>query len=55
MTSPGEGTPPGSFWGRYVPGVLALVVLGAPLAVLPLVNSAVLVGVPAGLLAMARR
>lgn len=55
MTSPGEGTPPGSFWGRYVPGVLALVVLGAPLAVLPLVNSAVLVGVPAGLLAMAGR
>lgn len=55
MTSPGEGTPPGSFWGRYVPGVVATVVLAAPLALLPLVNSAVMIGVPAVLLALAGR
>jgi hypothetical protein len=53
MTVPGEGTPPGSYWSLYVPASMLAVALGAFLAALPLVNSLVLVAVPALLLALA--
>jgi hypothetical protein len=53
MTAQGEETPPGSYWSRYVPMSMSAVALGAFLTALPLVNSLVLVVVPALLLVLA--
>jgi uncharacterized protein YybS (DUF2232 family) len=54
MTLPGEGTPShGSYWSRYVPLSMIAVALGALLAMVPLINSLILVAVPALLLALA--